>query len=892
MRRLAHAAAIALAFGPGPLLAQSDHTPDSYGTWINEQFRAIAQRFYAGEREAAYAEARALDAETSAYVDWMGDDERIWYPDLLVARLAYSLNRYDEVARAAAPVVTALDRPGARLGFARMEAMYRLSLALYHAEAYAQAEPVMRAFLTQSDTAEAEAREVWKTETAYMLAITLTRNGAADAQKMRQSLISDFLDREGATDGLYLRLWQIDLQDRRRDGKQSDRLLQDARKVADFIEASDEGEMAEYNELYATLARIFADHEDFARALPILNARMGWMRAAAPGSEDYFWSAQNLAGIHNLRRDYPAALNRANEALGELDVHPQGRSDAFANVRSSLEQVIYVAASQLGEMRISQEALQRAYVATRQTNPANNSEAMLLGRSIQAAFVDPTVFPYAAELGLDRQLDLTLTEYGEGVISLFFAGRYRQLRTILLRAENQTDLDQTMVALNRAFFHALMGEIGPGEEALAKVRAAQRRPVPGALLPADSFAPDLAEALLYTFSRNWRPGKADSALARLERRQDLNETTIAVVKLLRATQADNRGDKATAQRLYSELTEGEQSAGGTDAWGVIMGMGLLNLALVLDDLDRARDFVPRFSEQLEATGEHGLALVSTQMFALNADPEAMLTERSFQTMAFHIRALSAMLPDEHQWVVAAKVAFANGLGQRGEWDAAATLMGKALDSHRASPWHRREIAGFIRILQAWMLWNGGQPDLAQSMIAQVYETREGLDWTPFYWTEMIFAQTFSLSWRNQLDAARTVMDEALAKRAMIARLYPPEATRLYTMNGELWSRMERPVEAQAAFDAAVAAIPYDGFAGGAPLANTLRQRAFFLSGQGQTAAAYTDMARSNGLWFDFYERSATGSNEVARNTTFDRTRAVEEARLGWAFAQELKGDAD
>ncbi|KEJ94347.1 hypothetical protein SAMN05444149_11364 [Pseudosulfitobacter pseudonitzschiae] len=866
-------------------LAQN-HTPDSYAEWILKQSNDIQDAYFRGSKDQAMAAADALNAEVDKYADFMGDHKGFWLPDLLVARLATDRGDYKHAADVAAPMVTALDTPAEHGGAMRVEALLLLGQALYFTDDYTAAEPVLRSFVTlgQEPGTQVDPEDV--TEAAYLLAQAATRAFAPDAAQIRRDVLDGFTERPGGHDGLYLRLWLLDFQARRTGATDDAQLLADARHVAAFMETSDEGDMAEYQLLYGMLGRIFADNADFDRAVPLLQARMDYMRAQAPGTPEYFWAAQNLAGIRNLQGDFPAAISTAQAALGEMDALPNGQGDDFAPVRSTLEQVIWVAADQMGEALIAQEALERAYVAVRQTRSANNPAAQELATKMDKALVDPARFVYAAELGLDRPGEIFVTADGDDVVSAVLAGRYALISQVLDRAEAKGELPTAMAALNRAYIAALLGDVGEGQAQLARVRAAladgQHEGV-----EADPWQPDFAEALLMLFARIYDPDLALAPLARLEARDDLPEIIQANVRMLRATQSFYGHDMSAARKVYLDNADADFARVTTEPWGVILGLGLLNLALELDDLDRARAFVDSYSKQLEATPDRALALVSTQMFALNADPDAMLTERGFQTMAFHLRSLASMLPEEHQWSVAARFAYASALARRGDRIEAAELTRAALESYRRSPWHQEGTAAFLSVSYGWLVWGNGNPELAQSIIAQAYASRDPATWGPLYWAEVCFAQAFVRSYQGRLDEARSVIEEALGETAMMARLTPANATRLHTQHADILAQMGLSDLAADAYDRAVAVLPYPEYQGGQTMAETLRKRAVFFHDQAQPQAAYLDMAESNALWFDRYDRYASSGADVARQPAEDRLRAVDEAVFGWVLSQSL-----
>ncbi|UOA30166.1 hypothetical protein DSM107133_04929 (plasmid) [Pseudosulfitobacter sp. DSM 107133] len=878
--------ALVLAVGLAPAAVAQDHTPDSYAEWILKRSKAIQDAFYGGRRAEAMAAAEALNTEVDKYADFMGDHKGFWVPDLLVTRLAIRLRYYEQAAEVAAPMVTALDTPAEHGGAMRVEAMLLLGQALYYLKDYTAAEAVLRSFVSLGlePGTHVDGKDI--TEASYLLAQAATRALAPDAAEIRRDLLDGFLDRPGGTDGLYLRLWLLDFQARRSNETHAPGLLDDARLVADFMKTSDEGDMAEYQLLYGMLGRIFADNKDFDRAIPILQARMDHMRAHAPGSREYFWASQNLAGIRNLQHDFPAALRTAQAALRELDAVPGGQDEEFAPVRSALEQVIWIAALQMGEALIAQEALERAYVAVRQTRSANNPAAQELAAEMDKALVDPARFVYAGELGLDRPGELFLTADGADVISAFLAGRYALISQVLARADAAKEVPTAIVALNRAFLAAMLGDVGEGQAQLARARKAAAEEEEDQLA-ADAWEPDFAEALLMLYARIYDVDQALPPLARLEARDDLPDMIQANVRMLRATQSFYAGDIAAAAQVYFDHADADFARVTTEPWGVVLGLGLLNMALELDDLERARTFVVAFSEQLEATPDRGLALVSTQMFALNADPDAMLTERGFQTMAFHLRSLASMLPEEHQWSIAARFAYASALSQRGEVAEAAELTRGALESYRKSPWHQEGTAAFLSVSYGWLVWGSGNPELAQSIISQAYHARDPETWGPAYWAEVCQAQAFARTFQGRLDEARTVIEEALGQTEMMARLTPPNTMRLRLQYADILAQLGESEQAAVAFDSAVAAVPYPEYKGGQTMTEALRKRATFHHNQSQPQAAYADIAQSNALWFDRYDRYATDGAQVARQPFEDRARAVDEAVFGWVLSQSL-----
>ena len=132
-----------------------------------------------------------------------------------------------------------------------------------------------------------------------------------------------------------------------------------------------------------------------------------------------------------------------------------------------------------------------------------------------------------------------------------------------------------------------------------------------------------------------------------------------------------------------------------------------------------------------------------------------------------------------------------------------------------------------------------------------------------------------------------MIEEALGQADMMARLTPANAARLHTQHADILAQLGLTDLAAAAYDRAVAVVPYPEYQSGQTMADALRKRASFFHDQAQPQAAYLDMAQSNDLWFDRYDRYASGGADVARQPAEDRLRAVDEAVFGWVLSRSL-----
>ena len=902
LRRAISGAVLAVLLAPFDQIAlaqnaDGSHTPESYGHWIVDSFNTIQRAFYDAETQQQYDDvwkrSIALNDDVDPWADFMGDEISYWYPDLLMARLGVRLKRFEDAAAAAAPMWVGLDSDLHRFSEARVEAGFLLSRALYGLRRYAEAETALRAYLalTAHPDVTPSAQQVFEAD--YMLAQTSVRTNAPDAAEIRKRLLDGFLDRKGASPNLYLMLWETDLTTRRAQDISGKGLLEDARHVAGFMAAQPDLDFDRFGDLYGQVARIFADHGEFEQSIEMLEARLAYLSALPRRTSDYFFALQNLAGLRNMQEDFAGAMALAQTAIAELDTLTHGDDEEFATVRSALEETVYAAAARLGNTPLSQQALQRAYAAARITKSANDPEVIEMAAKMDRDMIDPDTFVYAGELSLEQPEDLDLSETGQSVISAFFAGDYadtgRQLEQLADGSAGQ-GVPPGLIAINRAFYHALLGEVGPAADQLRVARQVIRRPAMGVdhatELRANSIAPDLAEALLYSYSRDWKAELAMDPLDRLEQRTDLDPLTRAAIRMMRANALWNMGDNAAAWQVYASHKADDFALVDASPWGTLLGIGLLNLALVLDDLEHARSFGALFSEQMEAAPDRGLALVSAQMFALNADPDAMLGDHGFQTMAFHLRSLGFYLPDEHQWGIAARVAYASALTQRGNFEASADVYAQAIKSYRKSPWHRADAAAIIEVSQAWNQWSAGNIAVAQTMLAQTYSALDLDTWSGQFWSAVVYGHAYSLLFQGRHATALEVLDNAIAHSAAMARLSPAGVAELHQLRGSALSQMQRSDDARVAFDASIDAIPYDDYQSGLTMAQALYMRAAYLFDVADYRQAYTDMTKSNGLWFDRYESQ---SGDVTRNAMTDRRRALDQAVYGWVLAQQLQG---
>lgn len=874
----------------GSATAQDDITPDEYADYLRETIRSLLTSYYDGETDAALEQAIALDAEVDQYEDFMEGHPAFWWPDIVVARLLHEEKRHADVIDKVAPLIAEFDASDPRHTSVRFEALMRLGRGLFLDGRYAAAETVLRQYMRDVAGVDPDAGvdPKWETMVGYMLARTATGLGAADAGALRAAFLTDFWDRAGADEFMYLYMTYSDLNARNAAEPPDADVLPDARAILDYLTASDTATMDRYQDLYGLVTRILSEHGDYAAALPLAEARLAFLTRTDPEGADRFWAWQNLAGLHRNRGAYAQSISIAQDALdaiAALTPDPDGATP-MPRQRGALHAVMGAAAYFMDSPEMYQRALQDSYVAYREILPPSDETVQGIGARIERKYVDPTTFQYATELGVADSGSIQITADAHGVIAFVWAGRARRVDVLLKQLEGSNDIPPVVVAINRVWYHALMGEVDKGLSTLRTVRQMARND-PSGPVPPNGYGIDLAEALLMNYARlHSRPG-VGNALARLERRTDLPPLEAAIVRMLRMNLLANANEFSQAQVLYDQYFDADRGLVDTSAMGTTLGLGLLNVALELRDLPKARDVFSDLEVVFEGV-DHRLARTVSQLFMLNADGAAIATEEGFVQLAFLLRDLRQMLPDSHQWSVASRVAYAGALGPRGEYQSAVDIYVQALKDYRESPAHRADVAGFLQTEMAMLRWQMGQTDVATTIAAQVASDIDLDTWRGSYWVRIAAIYVFALREGWRLDEAAAFLNEAALNTRAIDRLDPGLRMEWHTMVGDIAFMQDRAEDATAAYDLAVAALPFDELDDGMPMANVLMRRAYNHQYWGRLNAAFDDIKRGNRLWFDRYDLIAAGENDVTRMAEHDFFRILAEAEIGWDFAQELK----
>lgn len=855
--------------------ADDTYTRAEYVDHIRKRVIAADKQHRSGDKDGAF---RALDTvrdDIAPYHGFLDGHPATWWPDLIYARLKRRDKDYSTAEQLALPIVQALDNDAHRSGSTRMEAMLLLTAALYFQKKYEETVVIARGMLQDAPD---DLKPRWRLHTELYQAIAATRSKAPEAAALRTALLDGYLDRETAKVGDYLYLWRLDLQARRSAKTDKTALVRDARAVLEFIR-TDEAALKRNNEkIEALLARIFAENKDFKRAEPILRARLAEMET---GTIEYYWAWQNVLAMNYLQKKYAVVLRDTRPLLEELE----GKDETHARVTSFLYRFLALSARATGDDALFHDAIQRSYVEIRRIRSANHSDALKVRSRISIAAIDPETYPYAAELGVERRDagKLKIRPDGSSVLGEFFAGRGMSVGPKLERyaKSNQTSVT---AQLNLGLHYALMGQIGPSEDAIAKARALARQASAGPV-PANSPWFDLILAVNYLWGRDWKPEKARGPLERLKIRTDLSvdqQRTVSILNFMMHRRLDNFTE---AQRIFRDELADYDPSTEIYNWGVFRALSVVYPMFEMSQPD-AEAIIPKVRTAIENAGSPRLATLLLPVFQASADPYYLTSEQNFQALAYQIQSMSRMLPPEHMFIAVSKITFANAQWSRGQVEAALQLMTQAARTYRLSPWHRPDVNGFMEIQQATLHFALGNTELAHAMIAETYVALDRDSYRPVYWREVLTTYLDSLQLQDRTDDALQVSSAVLAEPDYAAGLSPFDVMELIKAHAVILTKTGNTEEALVWLERARDALPSPEYLGGLPMIRVLDQMALTHHDMDDLRSAYAAQAAANDLYFRGIETiSSDTSDRVARNREIERTRVINEAYYAWNLAQ-------
>lgn len=893
---LAWTLAVGLAsmiWGAAPTFADNHvhATPESYAKTIRSRGADILGQLNDGQQRAALDAARALNAEVDQYVSFMDTHPDTWAPDLILGQIYHRTGNYDDVLNQLAPVLQNTDAGNPRHTRLRTESRYWLGISLYRMGRHNEAGPMLRRYLADADQfgltqVFPAARDTYA---RVVLSFSASFIGAPDAGAIRRDTLNGYMQRPGAKADHFLELAAEDLRIRLRADVMDAALVSDA----DTLVASLAEHISDYpdlvHEIYLWVSDVYQRAGQIESTLDYARAAHSYFEASAPGTVLHMRAAVSVAKMLNLSEAPQDALEMIQTTLRTLDEMPPAMrgSEDFMILRARLHEVATGAASLLGDRALYQEQLRAAYAAFRAVLPASHIRLQSM-----VGYIDPQAaaragFAYMDELTYGGAANITPTPDGAEVLSLVLAGERGAVERLFRTDAYLKHPQQALVKLNKVWFHALMGDVDEGRALLKELRQIARV-TPDAGLPANDVNIDLAEATLMLYARDHaRSGKAD-ALVRLERRTSLSDRQRAFVRMLRMTYLINETDFAPAQLLFDRHGSADSAYIDASPMGTLLGLGHLNIALLLGDLTTGRALTTRLTPLFDNAPDRAMARMLVDLYNSNVDPAYLATEEGFVALTFLLRDLQKVVPLRHQWNVVVHTIQSYALADRGLHSEAQEVMETALAHYRKAPEHRADAAGFMQSQAAFFVAGQGQTELANSLYETIWDTVDLDTWRGNLWVSVAVLHIYALRDAGRYDQAVKVVDQIAANPRAAAGLLPREAAMLHTAEAELAYFMGEVERAQAAYDRAIAVLPFDTYADGTPMADALMRRSFFYDYHGKISEAFADISRSNELYFDRVEDLQSNGEDVLRFEEVDRFRIGFEASVAWKFAQSLK----
>ncbi|MCV6587376.1 MAG: hypothetical protein OIF47_17750, partial [Marinibacterium sp.] len=584
------------------------------------------------------------------------------------------------------------------------------------------------------------------------------------------------------------------------------------------------------------------------------------------------------------QKKYTRVLQDSQLILAQLE----GKDDSYARVSSFLWRHLGLAARRLDDMALFHDAVQRSYVEIRRIRSANHADALKVRKLLNIDAIDPDTFPHAEELGVslrDRG-KLTLTADGRAVLQEYLDGRALSIGR-KLQSFAKANETSALGHLNLGLYHALMGEITPAETAIATARQLARTH-PTKALPADAPWFDLYLALTYVWAREWTPQQALPPLDRLSARDDLTEAQLRLTSLMRMQVAFVQDRFDTTRQIYRADWLDYDPRADTSPWGLVLTLGVVPIAFDISR-DIGDDLRPKAIKAVGAAGSPKLAAAMLPVLLGGSDPGYSFVERNFQSLAYHVQALSRMLPPEHELNAIAKLTYAYGLWNRGQLDEALGMFTQAIRTYKSSPWHRPDAVGFLEVLQAQVYIQKGDGDLARAIIAQTYAAMDPDTYRPTYWREIFTAHVFRLLSAGEVEQALAVSQSVVDRPDLAARLSPFDLANFYVTHASALQFNYRFEEAITWLDRARAAIPSADYKAGGPLMFVLEARAYTSYDMGDMEGAYRAMAAASDIYFRAVEEAAArGSADSPRNPEREKMLVMDQAHYAWALAQQLQ----
>ena len=802
------------------------------------------------------------------------------YPNLAFARYYYLREEWDDLARFATSVASALDAPEHVSHPYRIEASTLAAIALYEQGHRSEAEVQLRRALVDS----ANRQDTYDSGQLafYYLALVATQLDSADAGELLSRFFDSWNPQGPVTNqqAVHLVYFNLDLQ--RRKGVSAEALLPESEELlslSERLEGVNDLHKSHYRGHHALLLSNAGRH---AEALPILRERHAFLQGRDKFDNDYYANALRLAGALSHEEGLEAAYAQLQQDL------TLGRANGIGD--AAVAGLLYNmgrAKNYLGEDVLSQQHLRDAYQEARKSLRENDSFVQRIRREIRLEDPGMEGFAFAVELGALDQVDFVLNADGSDVLRLFFEGHHAAIGPLLDRAALRDGADPSAVALNRALYAAFTGRVDQVVEAVDEGRAV----VGGAVAP-DAALFQVAELIARVWGSADDPDSAELPLLNLRGRlEDLppdQASAVAALWAFRHSQAGQQVQTRLALRNWFKRYEARDPARALTVWDFYAAGIALEMVFADGRPEQGEQLYAETLVALEAYPDLRLAKDYVQLAYLLNAPNALFDDDALAQLGRLILSISEKVPEDSSMVAAAQFSMGNALGWRGQHEEALEWMRRATKSWRKHPNHRRDTLAFLMAAQVDLLLWMGRNSEAAGLAREAYDIINVRRHRPDLAAGVIVTYANAI-WSRSENPQRGVdiLEPHLADAVFMEALSPADKIKLLTQQAMMAGNAGHKELSDQLFAEALAAIPEDETDWRATRSRIQLNRAIDLYRGGELAWAYQQMTQSNAVYQDWRNDIMTGEGGAQIDAANLRARAEWAALIGWDYAQSL-----
>ena len=831
----------------------------------------------AGEHEAALQRLEAVN-EITYEEDYPSVADH--YPNLGLAHYYYDTGDWREVLRFSASVATGLTADGFPDHPNRVAASVLQGAALINLSREAEGEVLLRngvaAARGRPDLAETYGIAL------YNLALVVTDLFREDAGE----ITDEFLDNWSSDWPIPLELSLIiNYRDIDQDHTKDDdlgRAIRRARNLVAAAEAAEDMPLRRIAGFRGYLGALLAQNGDFDTALDLLQKEYDYYREAQITGADL----TNCIIYLGLVIRYGQTSAKAYRFFAdEVQIARQTGTPPHAIARILLEQAS--AAAAIGKDDESQRLYREAYAEVRAVDRANHWIAQSAREKIDILHPGMADFAFASELGAVDAVRFDLAPDGRHVLRLFFEGNYLLLDPVLARHAGAEGRGATFYRLNRALSLALKGHHDASIAALAEARESAL--ASGALPPGAPIF-DLIDAVARVWGTGHDPDAAQDAFARLGARLPaMSAEQRSIYRALLAFYHFRRDDSAAMRAVLADWFAAHDPARRKTQWDIFAATVVMEMAFGQMDPELNRTLM---DETLAALADFPTLTLSRDYLRLVKvmnSRTGVFSDEALVELGTIVSSIGAMVPEGHSLHYATQFALSNAHGWRGNTEDALYWMRQAVETMRASRYHRVDEVAYLLSRQSGLLLGLDRVNEAHSLSQEALRLIDPLTARPNLIGEIYQSTATALWWRTDSpEKAAEFIDGVLGDPAILARLEPLDRVILLRIKADAQANYADLPDVLATLDRAEAEIDDD------PAIDWRREQSFTRQSRaianywnGALAPGFAAIVESNDIYTDWLLsiRLAEGAQDVDPGGY--RDRAIWEAMIGWDYAQTL-----